>query len=256
MNELSLFISHISEEKEIALVLKKWIEESFLERCKVFVSSSPEDIAPGQNWLEVIKSALHDAQVQILLCSPRALTRPWINFEAGFAWATEIQIIPLCHSKLTIAQLPIPLNLFQALDLTSSERCHDLFTAIAKKLDLKKAPPIDYTRFFQEISSCSVGIAEHSQSTEQAQQIIPQEQVPIDLPEECKSILKLFKKTEYIYDRHIRNLIRNNIKADYFRNLLLERELIAAVYNIMDDTRYHMTTTGTTYFVQQGLAED
>jgi len=36
---MKVFISHISEEKELAFVLKEWIETTFLGQLSVFVSS-------------------------------------------------------------------------------------------------------------------------------------------------------------------------------------------------------------------------
>jgi hypothetical protein len=55
---MKLFISHISEEASLALVLKDWIESSFAGQCQVFVSSDKDDIPAGSRWLDEIDKAL------------------------------------------------------------------------------------------------------------------------------------------------------------------------------------------------------
>ena len=77
---MKIFISHISEEAPIALVLKNWIESSFIGQCDVFVSSDLDDIPAGSKWLKKIEQALDSAVVIVVLCSPLSLLKPWINF--------------------------------------------------------------------------------------------------------------------------------------------------------------------------------
>ena len=54
----NLFLSHITEEAELAKVVKDWIESTFAHQCKVFVSSSESDLLLGMNWLDQVDSAL------------------------------------------------------------------------------------------------------------------------------------------------------------------------------------------------------
>lgn len=106
-----VFISHITPEKEVAIAFKELIEESFLNMIEVFVSSDGESINMGQRWLESITVALKKCSIEIVLCSPQSVQRPWINFEAGAAWIRDIPVIPLCHSGMEPSKLPVPLNL-------------------------------------------------------------------------------------------------------------------------------------------------
>lgn len=57
-----------------------------------------------------MNTALNLASVHVILCSPESVARPWIQFEAGAAQIRGIPIIPICHSGLTPAQLPVPLS--------------------------------------------------------------------------------------------------------------------------------------------------
>jgi len=111
------FISHISEEADVAKALKVVLVRDFLGLLTVFVSSDTESIAAGEEWLRSVEQALENCAMQIILCSPDSITRPWINFEAGAAWIRKIPLIPICHSGLTPRDLPMPLSLRQAISL-------------------------------------------------------------------------------------------------------------------------------------------
>ena len=97
MDKRLVFISHIAEEKEVAIAVKELIESSFLGLIEVFVSSDQHSIGMGQKWLDQISAALKECVVEIVLCSPKSINRPWINFEAGAGWVRDISVIPLCH---------------------------------------------------------------------------------------------------------------------------------------------------------------
>ena len=57
-NSTRLFVSHISEEAEIAALLKQTIEEDFLDLVKLFQSSDIGSIAAGDDWLAAVQQAL------------------------------------------------------------------------------------------------------------------------------------------------------------------------------------------------------
>ena len=57
-----LFISHISEERAVAELVKNILGRDFLGLLQVFVSSDTESIAAGEEWLRSIEIALRDAQ--------------------------------------------------------------------------------------------------------------------------------------------------------------------------------------------------
>lgn len=116
-----IFLSHISEEAPIAIVLKDWIESSFAGQCEVFVSSDKSSNPPGSRWLDLVDTALSDSKAFIVLCSPNSLHRPWINFETGCGWIKRVPIIPICHSGQEAGNLPMPISLFQGVELESSD---------------------------------------------------------------------------------------------------------------------------------------
>src|SRR5215831_18224791 len=132
---MKVFISHIKEEKELAALLKGRIDEDFLGKVECFVSTDTESILAGANWLSSVEKALNDASVEVILCSPLSIKRPWINFEAGDGWMRHIPIVPLCHSGLTPRELPMPMAVLQAISASEPADLPRLYTTTANAHD-------------------------------------------------------------------------------------------------------------------------
>jgi hypothetical protein len=141
-NPTRLFVSHISEESEIAALLKQTIEEDFLDLVKLFQSSDIGSIVAGDDWLAAVQQALQDAAAVIVLCSHSSIHRPWVQFELGAAWSRQVPIIPICHSGLKAADLPMPLSRKEAVELAAPDGFARLYQAIAKIIDLKRIPEL------------------------------------------------------------------------------------------------------------------
>ncbi|MBY5682664.1 toll/interleukin-1 receptor domain-containing protein [Rhizobium leguminosarum] len=142
MSKPTIFLSHITEEAELAGLFKEQIETSFLGMVNVFVSSDAKSIPLGKNWLDQVTEGLRSCKAMLLLCSPASIGRPWINFEAGAAWARAIEVAPICHSGLRPVDLPPPMSLLQGLEANDARRVDQVFQLIAKQLD-SAAPAID-----------------------------------------------------------------------------------------------------------------
>jgi len=150
MEKKVVFISHISEEKELAIKTKELIETAFLGMIEVFVSSYEHSISLGQKWLDNITQALKECAVEIILCSPNSVGRQWINFEAGAGWIRDIPVIPFCHSGMIPTRLPMPLNLLQAATANEISSLKLLFPVLAQALG-SQIPTIDFSVFIQDV---------------------------------------------------------------------------------------------------------
>jgi hypothetical protein len=128
---MKVFISHIAEEKDLAVILKSRITTDFLGRVECYVSSDTESVLAGENWLTSIGQALSDASVEMILCSSLSVKRPWINFEAGAGWIRGIPIVPVCHSGMTPRTLPMPLTVLQAITASEPNDLRGLYATIA-----------------------------------------------------------------------------------------------------------------------------
>jgi hypothetical protein len=152
MSKSIVFISHINPEKEVAIAFKELIEASFLGMIEVFVSSDEHSISMGQRWLENITNALKSCSIEIVLCSPQSIKRPWINFEAGAGWIRDIPVIPLCHSGMEPSKLPLPLNLLQAATANQVSSLNLIFPVLAHAIG-SATPKVDFKDFIAKVAA-------------------------------------------------------------------------------------------------------
>jgi hypothetical protein len=148
-----IFVSHITAEAPIALVLKNWITSTFSGQCEVFVSSDQGDLLAGTRWLVQLEQAMESAKVFLVLCSPASVHRPWINFETGCAWIRHVPTIPLCHSGQTTGTLPSPLSALQALEIEASDFTQVFLSSLARHLDIATIPQISHAEMAAELQS-------------------------------------------------------------------------------------------------------
>ncbi len=251
---MSIFISHINEEASIAQVLKEWIEDTFLGQWDVFVSSDSDDIPAGKRWLEEIDKSLDSTDLIIIICSPQSIKRPWINFEAGCGWIKRVPIIPTCHSGLTSNKLPVPLSLFQGLDIEDEKFAEKLLKSLAKHRGFKKIPKIDYEKFKKCISDALKQITqvEYVKRGKAAATTAPK-----DSMEEIElKILKLFaaNEGEYLTDETISNALKMHLtKVKYHINKMVSNKLIGDLFSMSGPTKYYLKQKGRAYLVEKSF---
>lgn len=140
MSEKLIFLSHIHEERDLALLVKNALEEEFSGFVKVFVSSDGTSIPAGSNFLKRIEDGLIDCIGAIYLISPASVKRNWINFELGAVWIrnimnlrdgkAEIPAIPVCHSGLIPRDLPQPLNNLNGIHANQASQLESAFQSL------------------------------------------------------------------------------------------------------------------------------
>ena len=161
----SVFISHISDESELAQWLKATLDRDFLGGLEIFVSSDRSTIEAGRRWLDEVHDALKSADLQIVLCSGASVGRPWVNFEAGAVWLRGIPVIPACHSGLEPQALPIPLNMLQAVVLSRPEGLTKLYDSVAAAMGLR-APSVDFAAIATQAGVIEAKSARRAQNVE------------------------------------------------------------------------------------------
>jgi hypothetical protein len=136
-----VFISHISDETDVAQWLKAKLERDFLGALDIFVSSDRLTIEAGRRWLDEVDKALKAADLQIVLCSRASVGRPWVNFEAGAVWLRGIPVVPVCHSGMRVEDLPAPLSMLEAIAIGDPAGLAKLYDAVAGTLGLNTPAP-------------------------------------------------------------------------------------------------------------------
>ncbi|WPO32109.1 toll/interleukin-1 receptor domain-containing protein [Pseudomonas sp. BO3-4] len=157
-----IFLSHIHEEKQLAILIKNSLEEEFSGFVDVFVSSDGVSIPAGSNFLKKIENGLKNCSSAIYLISPNSVKRNWINFELGAIWlrslisdeqgGPDIPLIPICHSGSTPGTLPPPLNNLNAIIGTESSQLEFAFKSIQSALGGKGKLRTDFDDLAKKIN--------------------------------------------------------------------------------------------------------
>lgn len=147
-----IFVSHITEDAAVAAKLKLALRDDFLGQLTIFLSSDTDSITAGEDWLSSVSKALRDSSMVIVLCSPEAVDRPRVNFEAGAAWMRDVPLIPVCFGGLKLRALRMPLSARQGLELSDGPGLRRLYSEIARVLGFQ-LPPRDYDALAADLSA-------------------------------------------------------------------------------------------------------
>lgn len=151
-----VFVSHVHEDRAVAAWLRTRLEEHFLGMVRVFVSSDTEGIGAGEKWFEVMDQRLNECRLLLILCTPESIYQPWVNFEAGAAWALRKRMVPVCHGGLTPDDLRMPFLTWQGLTLTLPEDLEKLYRAVAKQHE-SNVPAVAFDQLVTEIPRSEPG---------------------------------------------------------------------------------------------------
>jgi len=108
MTKNGVFISHITQERPLALLLQRYLRLAFGDDLRVFVSSDAKSIGGGEKYTHIIEN-LRLSKVVLVLVSQESKGKEWINFEAGFGEGSESRVIPVGVRSFPIGQLSFPL---------------------------------------------------------------------------------------------------------------------------------------------------
>jgi hypothetical protein len=245
----NIFISHIAEEKALALIIKKWVETSFLGQYDVFVSSDIRDLPAGKKWLSEIDKALHDSIVFLVLCSSKSISRPWVNFESGCAFMRGVDVIPLCHSGVTKGNLPSPLSIFQALEIDSPSFVMDFLSSLAKCLNISTIPIIDQKEMVKEITKAI------SEISIKKDPLTPQID-SIEISEDLIDVLKTISDQNdegFSVEELAQSLNKKTPKMQYYLDCLFDKDLILVGVYIDGSREYKLSPNGRSLLVKKGL---
>jgi hypothetical protein len=246
-----IFISHINEEAELALLLKDWIEESLLEKFTVFVSADDRDILPGDEWFKKISDALNSSKVILLLCSSRSISRPWISFEAGWGWAKNIPVIPVCHSGIAPSILPRPFEKRQGVSIEDDDGFEKLLRGIARHNGINKLPRLNLVAFSKELGKVLGKIKQTPLSTA----TVEAPSVPVEFEMERNKILSVLEKNERnLTDSMIESM--SGVKLSLTKvllNRLDNEELVWTAHMMNGPNTYGITNDGRELLLKKGL---
>lgn len=203
-----IFVSHIHEHRNLAAALKREISNLLLNGVDFFVSSDRVSIVGGDRWLDQIETALNNAAIVLVICSKDAVSRPWVNFEAGGAWMAKKRVVPVCCGGLSPADLPQPLASRQAYSLSASEDLKDLVALIAREAGLS-SPEFQLSELVTVFAQALVAPAEDTDARRTVE----------DLPLFPKTIRLKLKRTDHeffdgVYEHDARDDARQRVREE------------------------------------------
>ncbi|MDK2092062.1 toll/interleukin-1 receptor domain-containing protein [Aliarcobacter butzleri] len=251
-NIKNIFISHITEEKEVAIIIKSLIEEIFPKQTEIFVSSDGVSITAGTKWLDEIGNALNKTNLLITLCSDISIKRPWINFELGAGWTKGVPIIPICYLGITKNQLPQPIAMLQAMDLVDDNSLKYMFEGIAKHLGLSLGKRIDYKSMIEEVNE-SFEKVKYAKSNNKTKNIDENKQDNTFLSEIEIEILKYFMNDDDENSINMLYVIFDKIskgEIKYYVDELCNKKLLHCTYYLNSPEDYSITHEGRAYLIK------
>src|SRR5262245_11889437 len=108
-----VFISHISDEAEVANRLKEFLKSTLGDSLEVFVSSDYQSIPGGEVWFDRIVAALMSSAVVLALISKESVDSRWINFEVGVGLGAGARVVPIVIKNLSKGEVGHPLSNLQ-----------------------------------------------------------------------------------------------------------------------------------------------
>ena len=138
---MRFLISYYSDEEADAEDITNHLAATFHKyNPEVIMASRWDSIAPGDDWEIKIINAVNEANLLLVLMSFDALSRPWINFEIGVAWAKSTPVLFLCHKGMDPNALPKPYGSLQAVNLNGldhEDKLNQTGVAVSRVLGLE-----------------------------------------------------------------------------------------------------------------------
>jgi hypothetical protein len=138
-----VFISHMHQDAEVAMLIEQTVTNVLLGAIDVFNTSGRASLNPGDPWRDRIVDRLQNCVAALVVATPESVRSPWVNFESGGAWVSGKAVIPCCVKGMKKSSLPAPLSDLQALDLTDAEDWKSLIAFLAHRAGLASPTP-DY----------------------------------------------------------------------------------------------------------------
>ncbi|MBN8460786.1 MAG: toll/interleukin-1 receptor domain-containing protein [Verrucomicrobia bacterium] len=130
MEKPTIFLSHSSRDSESLKRLQAMLEKATSGTLSLFLSSDGQSIPFGRNWVATVEQALDSSALMFSFLSPVSTGSAWINFEAGYAYARGVKVVPVAIMGKDLNALNPPLSLLQGFNLKSHEGMNNILSVI------------------------------------------------------------------------------------------------------------------------------
>ncbi len=149
-SEMEIFISHSSEDANIAEALSNVIIKAFkLENKSIRCTSVPGFKLPaGASTEERLKQEIFASRVFIGVITSKSISSTYVLFELGARWGATLPLLPLICDPKGTALLQGPLKNINGLNATNISDLHQFIHDISHYLKIK---PEDTNGYLKEI---------------------------------------------------------------------------------------------------------
>lgn len=129
-----IFLSHATEDRDIAEAIAQILEDTTLRMARVWFSSDRNaegGMSSGSMWTEQVVSRLRESTALIALITPRSRDSQWLAYECGFMAARSCQVICL-YFDLDPASIGTPLSLYQLYKLDHPSDLSELISRVCQ----------------------------------------------------------------------------------------------------------------------------
>jgi hypothetical protein len=200
-----IFLSHSSADKNLANELANQLRiELGFSHDAIFVSSEPDDIRSGQDWLDAVLDALNEADIILPLITPSSEKSMWVAFEYGHLWGRkgESHVFPLIHPK---AENPSPLNSRQGKKVTDQAELKVFFSDLCRYFQVTPSHQVNFDSIVQEAWK----IPSLSHADKQRQQDYKVQLLGTDSLETKKMIINIMIRTDILHDADLTWITEN-----------------------------------------------
>jgi hypothetical protein len=164
----TVFFSHSSSDASALAYLKEQFVRKTGNSIDVFLSSDGQSIPFGRNWVHRVQEALQDASLMMVFVTPASLTSSWLYFEAGFAYAKGLRVIPIGALGIDLNNLRPPLSLLQGFNIKSADGLSNLIAVTNKEFEFSHSESFtadEYGTFLErgkvDVSDSSLTLRNH-----------------------------------------------------------------------------------------------
>lgn len=130
MTKPTVFLSHSSRDADVLRKLQTSLKRITSSTLSLFLSSDGQSIPFGRNWVASVEQALDGSALMFSFLSPASTRSAWINFEAGYAYARGVKVVPVAILGQDLDALNPPLSLLQGFNLRSHDGMNNILSVI------------------------------------------------------------------------------------------------------------------------------
>ena len=152
---LKLFISHASEDEELARKIVVLISTALLLRADSIRCTSVDGyrLPAGADTNDQLRQEVLDSAAFIGILSHASMHSTWVLFELGARWGAGKNLIPLIAHGALMSLIDGPISGLNVIRADSRDQLHQLVGDLSGQLNIQPQSPAAYGRVLEDVLS-------------------------------------------------------------------------------------------------------